>query len=271
MGDSYPRLTQQGNIYTRLRFQYHAYYKADTTPKRVKPIPIQVFCHTTGIAVSTNNSCMQETCDMITLDLFSLLRPGKYNRTKSESTPFCICDSGLRCGKCLINGATASEAEIAIATFTTLKFKKHKNIVQHKVIIQGKFKDPPYAPRQPWSSALSTSGQTSPPPPPPLAAPSPMANSRNVTPTDISNTLNISVLLLVTYLVFKSSGVSSCYLRAAGTMVFLCADVDINIIKLTGSWRLYEMIRYLHVNNGPIMKNFLSPMVRHMVYNLFQS
>ena len=256
MGDSYPRLTQQGNIYTRLRFQYHAYYKADTTPKRVKPIPIQVFCHTTGIAVSTNNSCMQETCDMITLDLFSLLRPGKYNRTKSESTPFCICDAGLRCGECLINRATASEAEIAIATFTTLKFKKQKNIVQQKLIIQGKFKDSPYAPRQPWSSALSASGQTSPPPPPPLAALSPMANSRNVTPTDIPNTLKTTATFLGPSLGFKDRNVSARSLQAASAMSLLCAGVDNETIKLIGQWRLYEMLRYLNVQAEPIIKTF---------------
>ena len=124
MGDPDPRLIQQVKIIICLRFQYRAYSKSNSPPKRVKPIPIQVLHHISGIVVATNNPRIQVTCDMIIIDFFFFLRLGKYIRTKLQSTPLCFCNIGLRCVKRLINGVTTSKADLNSFTFATLTFTK---------------------------------------------------------------------------------------------------------------------------------------------------
>ena len=93
----------------------------------------------------------------------------------------------------------------------------------------------------------------------------------NFIPTDISNTLNTSIKSLGTSVGFKDSNVSARFLRAAGTMALLCAGVNNNIIKLIICWLSDKMMRYLHVQAEPIMKNFLAVLVWHKVYNLLKS
>ena len=58
IGDTHHRLTQQGNIDIHLYLQDRAYSMEGTPPKRVKPIPIQVLSHITGILAAANYSYM---------------------------------------------------------------------------------------------------------------------------------------------------------------------------------------------------------------------
>ena len=51
-------------------------------------------------------------------------------------------------------------------------------------------------------------------------------------------------------------------------MALLCSGVDHDIISLIGGWRSDEMMRYLHVQAEPIMRNFSKLMISHSNYNL---
>ena len=44
-------------------------------------------------------------------------------------------------------------------------------------------------------------------------------------------------------------------------MALLCANVDTDIIRLLGRWRSDEMLRYLHLQAEPIMRNFAPKML----------
>ena len=55
-------------------------------------------------------------------------------------------------------------------------------------------------------------------------------------------------------------------LRAAGAMAFICSDVDTDIISLIEHWRSDEMLRYLHVQAEPIMRNYSKLMISHGNY-----
>ena len=44
-------------------------------------------------------------------------------------------------------------------------------------------------------------------------------------------------------------------------MALLCAHVDTDIIRLVGRWRSDEMLRYLHVQAEPVMRQFANLMV----------
>ena len=60
---------------------------------------------------------------------------------------------------------------------------------------------------------------------------------------------------------FLPSDVSARCLRAAGANALLCAKVDTDVIRLLGRWRSDEMLRYLHLQAAPVMKNFARAMI----------
>ena len=51
-------------------------------------------------------------------------------------------------------------------------------------------------------------------------------------------------------------------------MALLCAQVDANVIQLIGRWRSDEMLRYLHVQTEPVMRDFSSRMLQHGSFTL---
>ena len=91
----------------------------------------------------------------------------------------------------------------------------------------------------------------------------------NVTPPKIMSHLKTTVKLFAgTPLVFTHHDVSARSLRAAGAMALLCSGVEKDIISLIGRWRSGEMMRYLHVQAEPIMRNFSKLVISHVNYNL---
>ena len=89
---------------------------------------------------------------------------------------------------------------------------------------------------------------------------SPQGHWLNVTAPKITAHLKTTVKLFAgTPLGFTHHDVSARSLRAAGAMALLCSGVDKDIINLIGSWRSNEMMRYLHVQAEPIMRNLSKP------------
>ena len=75
-------------------------------------------------------------------------------------------------------------------------------------------------------------------------------------------------LLIGTHLGFTHKYVSAWSPRAAGAMALLCSGVDTDIINLIVCWRSDKMLRYLHVQAEPIMRNYSKLMISHGNYNL---
>ena len=67
---------------------------------------------------------------------------------------------------------------------------------------------------------------------------------------------------------FLATDVSARCLRAAGANALLNARIDPKVITLIGRWRSDEMLRYLHVQNRHLMKDYASRMLRHGDYTL---
>ena len=135
-------------------------------------------------------------CNMIILTFFFLLFTGKYTGTKYDSTPLPLCGVGLRWGKCVINGATASEAGLNTATLTALVLITQNNGLQEEVIGQGVPKDPLLCPNTYLVRRilhLCINGRTS---TSDLGRSFTDGNCSNVTPIDISKTLNTSATFL---------------------------------------------------------------------------
>jgi hypothetical protein len=62
--------------------------------------------------------------------------------------------------------------------------------------------------------------------------------------------------------------VSARCLRAAGATALLCADVDSCHIQLLGRWSSDEMLRYLHLQAQPLMKDFSRKMLHGGAFTL---
>jgi hypothetical protein len=67
------------------------------------------------------------------------------------------------------------------------------------------------------------------------------------------------------------SDVSTHSLRAGAAMTLQCAQVDANIIRLLAHWQSDAMLRYLHVQACPIMRNVASQILQHGMYDLIQN
>ena len=90
-----------------------------------------------------------------------------------------------------------------------------------------------------------------------------------MTPPKITDHLKTTVKLFAgTPLEFTHQDASARSLRAAGAMALLCSGVYHDIISLIGRWRSDKMIRYLHVQAEPIMRNFSKLKISHGNYNL---
>jgi hypothetical protein len=94
---------------------------------------------------------------------------------------------------------------------------------------------------------------------------------RPVTPNDITLALCHAVRLICPKVGLVEADMSARSLRAGGAMALLCAQVDDDIIQLLGRWRSDAMLRYLHLQARPVMRNFAAHMLQHGMYDLVQN
>jgi hypothetical protein len=200
--------------------------------------------------------------NMIALAFFFLLRPGEYTGTRNEySSPFRICDARLTVGGQNIDFYTASEAEILSATFCTLEFTDQKNAVRGEVIGLGRSGNPQFCPVLCLARQILHLRNNNAPPNTPLATYCHNNSLVPITPADITTALRVPAQLLGPPHGFLPKDISARSLRASGAMALLCAQVDSDTIRLIGRWRSDEMLRYLHVQAEPVMRNFSSRMI----------
>lgn len=241
-----------------------AYKKEDPPPDRVKPIPLAVIKFILYAAYTATDAGNIAIADMIALAFFFLLRPGEYTGNPSDTTPFRLCDVQLSIGQQRLNLQTATDATIESATFASLEFTSQKNGVRGEVIGLARSGNIMLCPVRSVIRRvlhLRRSGA-------PLTTPLATYRSENgtfahVTPADITQVLRTAVTALGPQLGFLASDISARSLRASGAMALLCAQVDTDIIRLIGRWRSDEMLRYLHVQAEPVMRDFAQRMVTH--------
>ena len=254
----------------RLQRQLAAYTRQDQPPARVKPIPVPILRHILAQAITAGDAINLAVADMICLAFFFLLRPGEYTGTASESHPFTLADVQLFLGDMRLPLATAPPAQLLAATFVTLEFTTQKNSVRGEVIGQGPSGDPHFCPVRAAARRIIHLRTAAVPPTQPLASyfrPGATSPTR-ISPADITQSLRLAVTLLGPAYGFLPSDISARSLRSAGAMALLCANVDPNRIQLLGRWRSDEMLRYLHVQAEPIMRNFSSQMLAGGAFTL---
>jgi len=158
------------------------------------------------------------------------------------------------------------------ATFATYTFSTQKNGVRGEVIGLGLSGSPLVCPVLSTARRVIHLRNHSALPSTPLATyyciRGGHTTRHSVTPSDITTVLRISVSALGPSIGLLPDDITARSLRAGGAMALLVARVDTDIIRLIGRWRLDEMLRYLHLQAQPIMRNFARLMLQGGNYNL---
>lgn len=263
LGSADPRFTPQGKMNFRLKRMLASYKRLDPPPNRVKPIPVPILRYVMSTAIASNKVFDQAVADMVCLAFFFLLRPGEYTGTTSDTQPFQLCDVGFSLGDHRLNTSTATMSQILAATFVTLEFTTQKNAVRGEVIGLSRSGDPHFCPVAAAARRVVHLRQSGAPHNQPLASylhPN-TRRLRRLTAREITDVLKLASQLLGPQYGFLPKDVSARSLRASGAMALLCAQVDTDRIRLLGRWRSDEMLRYLHVQAEPVMRQFSSRMI----------
>jgi hypothetical protein len=216
-----------------------------------------------GVAVLENQPDNLAVADMIAIAFFFLLRPGEYTATSSDTTPFRLADVQLFIGSICIDPLTCTDATLWSSTFASLTFTTQKNGVRGEVIGLGRSGNNQLCPVLALARRVLHLRHYQADPNTPLASYFLHQKWNHVPPQDISTTLRLAVAILGPALGFLPQDISARSLRAAGAMALLCAHVDTDLIRLIGRWRSDEMLRYLHVQAEPVMRNFAAQMLMH--------
>ena len=265
MGAQDPRLDAAFHIDFRLQRTLRAWKQSDPAPLRVKPVPVTVIRHIAASATSALASpTYQAASDMIILAFFFLLRPGEY--TDNDGDPFRLENVQLFIGDTRLPILAAPECELRLARFASLTFTTQKNGVRGEVIGLACSGDPYLCPVQAIIRRVLYLREHTAPPTTPLAR---VFNTPDkVTASYLTVQIRDAVAACGPHLGFLPTEVSARCLRAAGATALLLARVDPDVIRLIGRWRSDEMLRYLHVQAYPLMRDYAQRMLYAGSYTL---
>ena len=201
---------------------------------------------------------------MVIIAFFFLLRPGEY--TDNDKTPFKLADVQLFIGDTRLHLSSAPFEQLQQARFASLTFTNQKNGVRGEVIGLACSGDPYLCPVKAIIRRILYLRSHAAPPNTPLARV--FNTSSKVTAAALTTCIRESVTHLGPSLGFLPQDVSARCLRAAGATALLLARVDPDVIRLIGRWRSDEMLRYLHVQAAPLMREYSRQMLLAGTYSL---
>ena len=245
-----------------LQQQLKGYARLDAPATRVQPIPFSLLAHSVTYAITPLD---RATADMAIIGFFFLLRPGEHTHSSptADSHPFRLCDITFRIGATTVSAATGNPLLFQRATFVALTFTRQKNGTENEVVGHARSGHSAVCPVLAITRRCLHLRQHHSPPITPLCSVyvnPPTASF--ITPHLLTLHLRRSATLLFPTLGFDPLHVSARSLRAGGAMALLCAQVDTDVIKLIGRWRSDEMLRYLHLQAYPQMRNMAPLMAR---------
>jgi hypothetical protein len=255
LGSPDPRLNTQGNLHYVLQQQLKGYARSDAPASRVQPVPFPLIAYTVTNAITPLD---QATADLAIIGFFFLLRPGEHTHSApgADSHPFRLCDVSFRVGSLTLAATSGDTDLLSRATFAALTFTRQKNGTENEVVGHARSGHSSVCPvlalirrclHLRTYQALPTA---------PLCSVYLIPTTATyITPQMLTAHLRRSATILLPTLGFHPHDISARSLRAGGAMALLCANVDSNVIKLIGRWRSDEMLRYLHLQSYPQMRN----------------
>ena len=262
------RKDSTGAIDFRIQRQLRSYKRDDPPPIRVKPVPVSLVLYILRVAYNiTRRQDAMAIADMICIAFFYLLRPGEYTAAKSDTTPFRIHDVELHLGNKQLDLYHSPLHELEAATACSYVFTTQKNGVRNERISHSRTGHPQCCPVRATIRRVLYHRQRHTPIHQPLATYYRNHRLTAITPADVTDKLRFAATANLHLTGIKATDISARSLRAGGAMALLCGKVDFDLIKLLGRWHSDAMIRYLHMQAQPIMKQFAKAMFNHGQYD----
>jgi hypothetical protein len=261
-----------GEIDFRITRQFKCYKKEDGPPSRVKPVPIIIIIYILHQAYHNDSSeDRRAIADMITIAFYFLLRPGEYTGTTSDDTPFRLQDVELHIDDRLLDLFTSPLDDLNAATTVSLTFTTQKNGTKGEVITHGLSTDDLACPvkavirrilhLRPHKPAKST----------PLASYHHGTKKVAIKAKDITESLRLATIATSHQTGLLPADISARSLRAGGAMALLCGRIDHDTIRMLGRWHSDAMMRYLHLQAKPLMRQFAPAMFHNGTYTFLPS
>jgi hypothetical protein len=263
LGKPDPRLNTHGTIDFRIQRQQRGYKKVDPPPRRLKPLPIDLFILAADAARAVPTPKCQALANMIYIAFFFLMRPGEHCDSGPESHPFRWEDVGLSSGGRNLDVMADSSASLRSADFCTLTFTTQKSGVAGEVVGHGKSGSLLTCPVRALTDQILLLRAAGGHPTMPLASyrPTPTAPFVMLRAADFTSILKQQARLHGYRFGITEADVSVGCFRTSGAMSLFCANVDSSRIRLLGRWNSWAMLRYLHLQARPTMSGFARRML----------
>jgi hypothetical protein len=268
MGSKDIRKDAFGKIDFRVSRMLRSWKLVDAPPTRVKPVPVTIILYI--LARAFNQARVEGNmaiADMIAIAFFFLLRPGEYTGTTSDDAPFRLRDIQFYRGSQLVSAATGDLEDIRQATAVALVFTTQKNGNRNEKIVHGRSGHPLCCPVKAVIRRVLHLRQKKAKSDAPLAS---YYNTRHrrvaIQAKDVTDVLRLAAGSLRRETGLSPEEISARSIRAGGAMALLCGKIDHDTIKLLGRWHSDAMMRYLHVQAEPIMRNFAKTMFNNGTY-----
>jgi hypothetical protein len=238
-----------------------------TPPSRVKPVPgliVLFILHQAHHHPSTPDR--QAIADVITFAFYFLLRPGEYTGTASDDTPFRLADVELHVDDRGIDPVQCSDDYLHAATFVSFTFTTQKNGTKGEVITHGLSTDPLACPIKATVRRILHLRQNKATPTTTLASYFHKGKRIPIKATYVTTALRLATIATAHQTGLKHSDISARSLSAGGAMALICGRIDHNTIRMLGRWNSDAMLRYLHLQAKPLMRQFAVTMFNHGTY-----
>jgi hypothetical protein len=252
----------------------HSWSRDDVPPARVKPIPIQIILTILSIAfhaTDPSTDAAKAIDDMAVSALYYLLRPGEYTGTATDDAALRLQELQLFIGDRFLDTCVAPISDMEAATSASLVFTNHKNGVRGEVVNHVTSGASHCCPVRALARRAIHLRENDAPPTTPVASYYHNSRRRAIRFVDITDALRAAARITGDELGVRPEDISARSLRAGGAMALLCAQVDSDLIKLLGRWQSDTMMRYLHVQARPVMRNFAARMLHGGAYDLVQN
>jgi len=201
---------------------------------------------------------------MITLGFFFLLHPGEYAYTDNlDAAPFRLCDVHLLHDNVHLDALNCPEHLLDYATQLALEFNRQKNGVWGELVRLGRSNHDILCKVRAGINHLKHLRLHRTHPTTPIYKYFHRNTWAPVTTLELTQHLRSTTTILGNQVGIQPADLSVRSLRSNGAMALLCADVDMDKTHLLGSWRLDEMLQYLHVQALPIVAPMANLMVQH--------
>jgi hypothetical protein len=261
LGTPDPRKDSHGGTDFRIQRQIKVYKKGGDPPRRVKPIPILVIIFILAQVYGAARNAYEVTiADMITIAFFFLLRPGEFTGTTADDAHFRLQDVALFIGVCRIDVMIASLPELDSATSVSYTFTAQKNGTEGEKVVQGLSGNALCFPVKAIIRRINYHRMRKSKSNVPIASYYRVNRWVAIKAKDSTDVIRLAMTINFHCTGIAAAEVSARSLRAGGDMALMYGHIDMNNIRMMVRWHSDTMMRYLHIQETPILNKYADAM-----------